>query len=344
MQTAIHFEGDLAYICVSDQGEIKEEEPVSYGRSRVEFVILTAQAQKEGTIGVVFDEAAPQIVQQAEEQCIRAGITKEQVRFFTKEEAALGIVGFRGDNLLRGNSVIFDYTKKQFTCYEIRKTKDRVLVDSRDYTEQIKDAITNEEKDLAFLQIIKQALVRGVTTTVYLCGDGFDGNWFEQSTKALCLGRRVFMGKHLFACGAVYLCENDKHQSNDAVVFAQNVTISQIGLVVHHHGRDMFCPLIMDGKPWKDSQGEIEIFVSGVNGLSFEVRNRSGIKKASIRMPLEGMKKDSDFVYKLRIQGEYIKADQCKIKITDLGFGQIRPASYQTWQQIIQLERGDYHE
>ena len=26
MQTAIHFEGDLAYIYVSDQGEIKEEE------------------------------------------------------------------------------------------------------------------------------------------------------------------------------------------------------------------------------------------------------------------------------------------------------------------------------
>ena len=44
MQTAIHFEGDLAYICVSDQGEIKEEEPVTYGRSRVEFVISTAQA------------------------------------------------------------------------------------------------------------------------------------------------------------------------------------------------------------------------------------------------------------------------------------------------------------
>ena len=305
MQTAIHFEGDLAYICVSDQGEIKEEEPVTYGRSRVEFVISTAQAQKEGTIGVVLDEAAPQIVQQAEEQCIRAGITKERVRFFTKEEAALGVVGFRGDNLLRGNSVIFDYTKKRFICYEIRKTKDRVLVDSRDYTEQIKDAVANEEKDIAFLQIIKQALVRGVTATVYLCGEGFEGSWFKQSTKALCLGRRVFMSKH---------------------------------------GRDMFCPLIMDGKPWKESRGEIEIFVSGVNGLIFEVRNRSGIKKASICMSLDGMKKDPNLVYKLRIQGEYIKADQCKIKITDLGFGQIRQASYQTWQQVIQLERGDYHE
>ena len=47
MQTAIHFEGDLAYICVSDQGEIKEEEPVTYGRSRVEFVISTAQHKRK---------------------------------------------------------------------------------------------------------------------------------------------------------------------------------------------------------------------------------------------------------------------------------------------------------
>lgn len=344
MQTAIHFEGNLAYICVSDHGEMKEEEPVSYGRSRVEFVIMTAQAQKEGVVGVVLDEAAPQIIKQAEEQCIRAGLLKDKVKFFTKEEAALGIVSFRGDNLLKGNSVIFDYTKKQFTYYEIRKSKDRVLVDSKDYTDLIKDAITNEQKDAAFLQIIKQSLVRGVTTTIYLCGEGFDGNWFEQSTKALCLGRRVFMGKHLFACGVAYLCENGMQDSQESVVFAQNVTISQIGLVVHHHGRDMFCPLIMDGKPWQDSKGETEIFVSGVNGLSFEVRNRSGIKKASIRMPLEGMKKDQDMVYKLKIQGEYMKADKIKIKITDLGFGKIRPASYQTWQQIIQLERGDFNE
>ncbi len=116
MQTAIHFEGDQAYICVSDHGKIKEEEPVSYGRSRVEFVIQTAKAQEEGKIAVVFDDATGKIV------------------------------------------------------------------------------------------------------------------------------------------------------------------------------------------------------------------------------------KDADIVYKLKIQGEYIKADQCKIKITDLGFGKIRPASYQTWQQIIYLERGDYNE
>ena len=57
MQTAIHFEGDQAYICVSDHGKIKEEDPVSYGRSRVEFVIQTAKAQEEGKIELTEEQA-----------------------------------------------------------------------------------------------------------------------------------------------------------------------------------------------------------------------------------------------------------------------------------------------
>ena len=343
MQTAIHFEGDQAYICVSDHGKIKEEDPVSYGRSRVEFVIQTAKAQEEGKIAVVFDDATGKIVKDAEEQCIRSGLQQGQVNFFTKEEAALGVVLFRGDNLAKGNTGIFDYTRKHFVYYEVKKQKDSVIVEAKDYTEQIKHAVTDQEKDAAFLTIIKQALARGITTTIYLCGEGFDGNWFSQSTNALCIGRRVFMGKHLFASGAAYFCANRQGEKKVPAT-VNHTTISQIGLVVHHHGRDMFCPLIMEGKPWEEIRGEMEIFVSGINGLSFEVRNRSGMKKASIRMPLDGMKNDADIVYKLKIQGEYIKADQCKIKITDLGFGKIRPASYQTWQQIIYLERGDYNE
>ena len=247
MQTAIHFEGDQAYICVSDHGKIKEEDPISYGRSRVEFVIQTAKAQEEGKIAVVFDDATGQIVKNAEEQCIRSGLEQGRVSFYTKEEAALGIVGFRGDNLQKGNSGIFDYTRKHFVYYEVKKQKDTMLVEAKDYTEQIKNAVTDQEKDTAFLTIIKQALVKGVTTTVYLCGEGFDGNWFSQSTNALCIGRRVFMGKHLFACGAAYLCANRQGEKKTPEVIS-HTTISQIGLVVHHHGRDMFCPLIKIGR------------------------------------------------------------------------------------------------
>ena len=47
MQTAIHFEGDLAYICVSDQGEIKEEEVAEIEQKKwaevpIKFFILVS--------------------------------------------------------------------------------------------------------------------------------------------------------------------------------------------------------------------------------------------------------------------------------------------------------------
>ncbi len=71
---------------------------------------------------------------------------KRKGKIFYQEEAALGVVGFRGDNLLRGNWLTLIIPRNDLYRDEIRKTKDRVLVDSRDYTEQIKDAVANEEK------------------------------------------------------------------------------------------------------------------------------------------------------------------------------------------------------
>ena len=85
-------------------------------------MIQTAKAQEEGKIAVVFDDATGKIVKDAEEQCIRSGLRQGQVNL-TKEEAALGVVLFRGDNLAKGNTGIFDYTRKHFVYYEVKKTK-----------------------------------------------------------------------------------------------------------------------------------------------------------------------------------------------------------------------------
>ena len=48
MQTAIHFEGDLAYICVSDQGEIK-----MLPRNLIKLVLIIAQPGDAGCAAIV---------------------------------------------------------------------------------------------------------------------------------------------------------------------------------------------------------------------------------------------------------------------------------------------------
>lgn len=346
MQTAIHFEHGLAYACVLDQEKIIEEEPVRFRGSWLDVMFHALGSRGEKTIGIVADDMTPQVFQKAEEECRQHGIDKERFKFYTKEEAILGFLKLHKMDLRRGMIVFFDDTKEHFTCYKVREDKGTIVVEKQDCTQAMGIPQSDSEKDQNFLKIIQSLLSADIVAAVYLTGSGFDDRWYEQSAKLLCRGRRVFLGKHLYACGAAYLSGKEilNTHGEEALILTDSVVTCQIGLVVHHHGRDIFCPLIKEGKPWFESKGMLEILVSGMNGLVFELRNPAGIKQASIRFVMEGMKKDPKVVYKLKIEGEYVTPDQCRLKVYDLGFGKLRESSHQVWQQVIRLEKGDFHE
>lgn len=155
-------------------------------------------------------------------------------------------------------------------------------------------------------------------------------------------GKKSFYGKTSFCAGSgISGRKRDRIRKQDARIITDQMTLCQIGLVLHHHGRDVFYPLLPEGKPWFEAKGEIEIFVSGITKIIFEFRSKEGRKMASVCMPLTGLKKSRDIVYKLKMRGEYLSPGRCKIKVTDEGFGSIRPSSYQVWQQVIRLERGN---
>lgn len=348
MRTGIHFEDGQVYTCYMDEKSTIEQEPVRMQKPWTHYVAeAVAEKGVQGEkIGIVMDGMTLEVMKEAADLEKHLGFTAHGLKLYTKEEALVGLVKVQNNQLDRGNTVIFDYNQSGLCFYQIQKYNGKIRIEKKDYTSEISGAVTKSEKDQAFLKIIKNALAKGVTVTVYLCGTGFDGQWFQDSVKTLCLGRRVFMGKHLFACGAAYLAGEEvfSESREEALILTETMTICQIGLTLHHHGRDVFYPLMKEGRPWFESKGEIEIFVSGINRLNLELRNKSGIKQAMVCFPLTGMTKDKDVVYQLKIEGEYISPDKCKIKIADLGFGEIRPTTFQVWQQVICLERGDFRE
>lgn len=346
MQTGLHFENGKVYACRMDGQRTTEEEPAQYKGSWAEYVtqILDEKKDHAGSFGIVVNQITPMEIKEAEELSERLE-GSDIVKLYTKDEAVLGLVKVQNNDLRRGKTAVYDYDGTRFIYYEIKERSGKIVVEKQDHTKRMEKARTKGEKDLAFSEIIRSTLSRGVTAAVYLCGEGFDGQWFQQSTRILCRGRRVFMGKHLFARGAAYLAGKETgSEEQDVHIITDQVTLCQIGLVLHHHGRDVFYPLLPEGKPWFEAKGEIEIFVSGITKIIFEFRSKEGRKMASVCMPLTGLKKSRDIVYKLKMRGEYLSPGRCKIKVTDEGFGSIRPSSHQVWQQVIRLEKGESHE
>lgn len=344
MQTGLHFEHGQVYTYVIEGSRASEKEPLTYESSWTDYMSEILKDGADGVFGIVIDQLNPIAVKEAQELSAQLG-GAGTVRLYTKEKAIVGMVRFQRNDLRRGNTAVFDYSEEQFAYYDVREKSGKIIVEKQDYTQMMEQANSKNDKDRLFSEIIRKVFARGVTSTVYLCGIGFEGEWFQQATRILCRGRRVFMGNHLFACGAAYLAGQESgFEAENACLITENMTVCQIGLTLYHHGRDVFYPLLPEGRAWFEAKGEMEIFVSGITKLIFELRTKEGRKTASVCMPLSGIKKNKDFVYKLKIQGEYISSERCKIKITDEGFGSLRPSSHQVWQQVIRLERSESHE
>lgn len=347
MQIGMHFEDGWIQTYVIDSGETIEKEPKPMQGSWEDCVEEQFLRNPDKIrVGVVMKHMTTTVADEAERLRVRLGISADQLKLYTKEETVLGLVRCQENQLDRGKTVLFEYVRNGFTGYEVEKAAGTISVKKYEFTDDISDARSDVEKDQAFKTILAKALAKGVTATVYLCGEEFERQWFRESTQVLCSGRRVFMGNNLYACGAAYLVGNTSvaGEQEEAVIRTENMAAYQIGITLHHHGKDVFYPVIKSGRPWFESNGEITVIVSGISALTLEVRDHKNCKAASIIFPLTGMMKKNDIIYKLKIQGDYLTESQCRIKISDQGFGAIRPSTYQVWQQIICLERGEVHE
>mgnify|MGYP007016949640 CR=1 FL=1 len=50
-----------------------------------------------------------------------------------------------------------------------------------------------------FKGFIQSVFEKKVVSSVYLTGEGFENNWYPNSLKVLCNGRRAFLGNNLYA-------------------------------------------------------------------------------------------------------------------------------------------------
>lgn len=60
------------------------------------------------------------------------------------------------------------------------------------------------DMDSKFLDIVTRDCEDRIVSSVYLLGEGFCGDWLQESLKFLCRNRRVFQGNNLFSKGACY--------------------------------------------------------------------------------------------------------------------------------------------
>ena len=197
----------------------------------------------------------------------------------------------------------------------------------------------NENKDEMFDEIVADTFGSKLFSSVYLVGDGFDGDWMKQSLSRLCKGRKVFLGKNLYSKGACYAGYiKDGKRDWPFIYIGDNDLKLNLSIKILENNVMKFFTLIDAGESWYDAKGECEVILDGDPEIEFFIQRPESREAHTEILELTDLPKRENRTTRLRIEASPVSDVAVSIVITDLGFGEISPSSGKSWEHTITLK------
>lgn len=287
------------------------------------LVISLEKLSKEAT--ALFAEIAP-----------RLGILPEQLTLIDRKESFYYFAYCQKDELTLHDMYLFDYRGGQMRCCRLGKNM-RTTPQLVTLTEEIRQMDGND-KDASFLRILQECLKGHIVSSVYLVGDGFEGNWMKQSVSFMCKGRRAFVGKNLYSKGACYAAAvRDGKMDWPFVYMGDNEMKVNVCLKLYNKGKMEFFTLINAGDNWYEAVGECEVILSGTPEIDFWLQLPNSREAKIEKVTLADLPERPDKTTRLRITAKPLSDMRVQIQMKDLGFGEIFKSSDKVWEYVMSV-------
>ncbi len=282
------------------------------------------------------------------------GIPKSNICVQDYKESFCQYMMFQPKELWQYESALFYCDDQRIKGYMLRKLhtgtghgKDTFVTVDEVANAHLKELealypIISEEKihdaDAAFKSMIENVFEKKVVSSVYLTGEGFENQWYPNSLRVLCNGRRAFMGNNLYSKGACYTSARKYAGSMDGPVYLDESKLMQrICLRMRVNGQEGWHSIVSWGEHWYEADGQWELLLEDVSDIEILIESLTGEELQSEKISLEGLPERRD--YSLRVQLEVLFLDDktCKMILKDIGFGEFFPATDFQVEKIIHL-------
>lgn len=195
-----------------------------------------------------------------------------------------------------------------------------------------------KEADEQFNQFIKSVFNRKLISSVFLIGEGFEKNWYPNSLRTLCNGRRAFQGDNLYSKGACYAaCYKDDESSGDLVYLDETKMTEQICLKLRVNGMDAWYPIVQWGTKWYENDKQFEILLEDTEDIEIHVESLAKRSVRAIKVPLENLPERGKYTVRLQVNVIFQDEHVCEITWKDVGFGNFFGSSGFQTQTVIEL-------
>ena len=185
-----------------------------------------------------------------------------------------------------------------------------------------------KEADVQFKQFVQGVFDKKLVSSVFLVGEGFENNWYPQSLKVLCNGRRAFLGNNLYSKGACYAAYKRSLEYKDSLIYLDETKMmDQICLRLRMQGVDKWYPIVSWGSRWYESDMQCEILLENTDDIEIHIESLVGAEMRVERVSLEGLPKRKNYTLRLQVKVMMRNEKCCCISFKDMGFGEFFPAT-----------------
>ena len=267
----------------------------------------------------------------------RLGLLADQIMLVDRKESFYYFAYNQPRDLTLHDVCLFDYREGKVSCCRLERNM-RTTPQMVSLTEQTHGMTgeNREERDASFLQILTECITGHIVSSVYLVGDGFEGNWMKQSVSFMCRGRRAFMGKNLYSKGACYAAAVRRGGMEWPYIYIGDSEMKvNVSLKVRNGNKTEFYTLISAGDNWYETVGECEVILDGSPEIDFWLQLPESREAKLEKLQLVDLPERPNKTTRLRIVAKALSDKKVKVLIKDMGFGELFKTSEKVWEYVM---------
>lgn len=268
------------------------------------------------------------------------GYTRDKLFFATHADAVLWYEQCEG---MKGSSMTLDFDSKGMIAYMINAGNEELdmpyYVESIDYSGFMKGGLTGlleeEERKKAFTDITEIATARKASARLYVTGPIVETPEILQILiDFFSNGRRIFTGRSLYCLGACYLAVKEKLPKR---AIADNQIFHNISLEAYEDAVIHQVPLLKAGQDLSRAEAKIQVIMDDTTEMKFKVEDVRTAKVVTCTLHPECGYCRENKTLRMEIEVKFMDYNTLVLKVRDVGFGDIFPATYRVWEQIVNL-------
>lgn len=266
-----------------------------------------------------------------------------RILFQGREESIYHYIIRQPKEIHREDVLLYDSGKEDIVSYRFKRNRNtRPVVAFVEETGLGRLDADERQRDSQFCDMVQQS-VMPTDACVFLLGEGFHGDWCQDSLRVLCNNRRVFKGNDLYSKGACYAMQDKlaKEKNTQMIFLSKDKLRTNVGMQVLRNSKESYLAILDGGENWYECKKEWDIILTEGNELVFRLTPLDGRNARNIEVVLDELPKRREKMTRLHLQAQMKSNTMMEVQITDMGFGDFAPTSSLHFVQQIDLGMGD---